>query len=162
MSAKLAWGHFKIKWMRYWCECACVYTHTKNAWNMCEFNSKVLLWFLLLKLWRVLPLEEDIENRNWVWGTTNYNTGNRKWEQRGKDPSSLLLCRYWSPLAVPKLPERRAKETEQGSLQHINDMALYQLDHIYIFHLHKQYCHIHWCLLARLSWSQYVWPQCTI
>ena len=31
------------------------------------------------------------------------------------------------------MPERRTKETEQGSSQNIRAMALYQLDHIYIF-----------------------------
>lgn len=99
MSVRLGWGHLKRKWIRDIGMNA--HTHKKkNIWDMCEFNSKVPLWFLLLKLWRLAPLK-----KTWIIGTgcgvqppITQATGNEN--SIVKDPSSLLLCQYWSPLAV--------------------------------------------------------------
>lgn len=82
----------------YWYECT--HTQKKNTWDMCEFNSKVPLWFFLLKLWSLAPLK-----KTWIIGTgcviqppITQATANKN--SIMKDPSSLLLFQYWSPLAV--------------------------------------------------------------
>lgn len=110
------------------------YTHTEHmeyVWG--EFNSNVPLWFLLLKLWSFAPLK-----KTWIIGTgcriqppITQATANEN--SIGKDPSSLLLCQYWSPLAVSGDIQRCQRGELRKLSRAAHSMALYQLDHIYIF-----------------------------